>query len=91
MARAVLAAPQGALAGVLSFYALAAVDENGAFEMKGLTPGEYRLYAFEDLAQGAWYDPAFLTPYLERGAPVELREGGKVDVTLQAIGAEVTR
>jgi protocatechuate 3,4-dioxygenase beta subunit len=91
LARAVLAAPQGEQAGVQSFYALATVDEHGAFEMKNMTPGSYRLYAFEDLAQGAWFDPEFLQPYAERGTPVELKAGSKAEVTVQAIGAEVVR
>jgi protocatechuate 3,4-dioxygenase beta subunit len=91
LARAVLAAPQGELAAVLSFYALATVDERGAFEMNSMTPGEYRLYAFEDLAYGAWFDPEFLQPYAERGTPVELKAGSKAEVTVQAIGAEVVR
>ena len=90
-ARAVLAAPQGDLAWALSFYGLAAVDEKGAFEMKNMSPGEYRVYAFEDLAQNAWFDPEFLKPYAERGTPIELKPGAKAEVTVQAIGAEVVR
>jgi protocatechuate 3,4-dioxygenase beta subunit len=91
LARAVLAAPQGEMAGVLSFYSLATVDEHGAFELNSMTPGEYRLYAFEDLEYGAWFDPEFLKPYAERGTPVELKAGAKAEVTLQAIRAEVVR
>jgi len=91
LARAVLAAPQGEEAGVLSFYTLATVDEHGAFEMNSMTPGEYRLYAFEDLASGAWFDPEFLQPYAERGTPVDLKAGSKLEVTVQAIGSEVVR
>ncbi len=91
LARTVIAAPQGDMAGILSFYALANVDEHGAFEMKSMMPGEYRLYAFEDLAYGAWFDPEFLKPYEDRGAPVELKPGAKAEVTVQAIGAEVAR
>lgn len=91
LARAVLAAPQGDLAGALSFYALATVDEKGVFNMKGMSPGEYRVYAFEDLAYGAWFDPDFLKPYAERATPVELKAGAKAEVAVQAIGAEVLR
>jgi hypothetical protein len=91
LARIVLAAPVGDEAGVLSFYNLATVDEHGAFQMNSMTPGEYRLYAFEDLAYGAWFDPEFLQPYAERGTPVELKAGSKLEVTVQAIGAEVVR
>lgn len=87
LARAVLAAPQGELAGVLSFYALANVDDRGRFEMMGMTPGQYKVFAFEDLEQGAWFDPDFLKPYAERGTPVELKAGVKVEATLQAIAS----
>lgn len=90
-ARAVLAAPQGDLASALSFYGLANVDENGAFEMKGMRPGEYRVYAFEDLAYGAWFDPDFLKPYEERGTLIELKAGAKPQVAPQVIGAEAAR
>lgn len=91
LARTVLAAPQGEMAGVLSFYSLATVDENGAFEMRAMTPGVYKLYAFEDLAYGAWFDPDFLKPYEDRAMPVELKAGAKAEVALQPIAAEAAR
>ena len=79
------------MAGLQSFYVVTTVDEKGAFELKAMAPGEYRLYAFEDLAYGAWFDPDFLKPYAERGTPVELKAGDKPEVTVQAIGAGVAR
>jgi len=33
---------------VTSFYQLTASDEKGHFEIKGATPGAYKLYAFEE-------------------------------------------
>ena len=91
LARALVAAPEGELAGLPSFYVVTTVDEQGLFELKAMTPGDYRLYAFEDLAYGAWFDPDFLKPYAERGTPVNLKPGSKAEVTVQAIGAEVAR
>ncbi len=91
LARQVVAVPEGELAGLQSFYVVTTVDEKGAFELKAMAPGEYRLYAFEDLAYGAWFDPDFLKPYAERGTPVELKAGDKPEVTVQAIGAGVAR
>jgi hypothetical protein len=88
-ARTILAAPQGEMAAVLSFYSLVTVDETGAFQMDTLTPGEYKLYAFEDLEAGAWLDPSFLKAYESRGTPVELKPGDKAEVVLQAISTEV--
>jgi hypothetical protein len=84
-ATTVLLAPQGDNAAVLSFYAVAGVDEKGAFHFRGLTPGVYKLYAFDDMEQGAWMDPNFLTPFAEQGTAVELQEGPNAAVTVPLI------
>ena len=76
------------MAAVLSFYSVVVVDETGAFQMDALTPGEYKLYAFEDMEAGAWLDPGFLKAYENRGTPVELKPGDKAEVVLQAISTE---
>jgi len=72
---AVLLFPDGKYKRVLSLVSLAASDEKGHFEMKGLTPGEYKLYAFEELARNALEDPELLKPYEKSGLPLPLKEG----------------
>jgi len=91
LARELVVAPEGDMAGLLSFYVVTPVGEKGAFELKAMTPGQYRIYAFEDLEYGAWFDPDFLKPYMERGTPIELKPGDKAEVTVQAIAAEVVK
>jgi hypothetical protein len=71
----VLAAPDGKYSHVLSFYSTVNADEKGHFKLKGLTPGRYKLYAFETLEYCAWCDPDFLKPYESQGAPVQIVEG----------------
>ena len=71
----VLAAPDGKYSHVVSFYMVAQADEKGHFKLKGLTPGTYKLYAFEALQYCAWCDPAFLKPFASQGEPVEVTEG----------------
>ena len=44
---AVLLAPEGKFADVESFYVTGRADNSGKFEFKGVTPGTYRLYAFD--------------------------------------------
>ena len=90
-ARALVAAPEGDLAGLMAFYAATTVDEQGRFELRAMTPGRYRLYAFEELAYGEWFDPDFLKPYQDRGTPIELKAGDKAKATVQAITAESVR
>lgn len=71
----VLAAPDGKYSHVVSFYTAVTTDEKGHFRLKGLTPGSYKLYAFEALQYCAWCDPAFLKPFAGQGEPVEITEG----------------
>lgn len=84
-ATTVLLAPQGDNAAVLSFYAVTGVDEKDAFHFRGLTPGVYKLYAFDDMEQGAWMDPNFLTPFAGQGTEVELQEGPNAAVSVPLI------
>jgi hypothetical protein len=71
----VLAAPDGKYSHVLSFYSVGNADEKGHFKLKGLTPGRYKLYAFEALEYCAWCDPDFLKPFASQGEPVQVTEG----------------
>ncbi len=84
-ATTVLLAPQGENAAVLAFYAVTGVDNKGGFHFRGRTPGVYKVYAFDEMDQGAWMDPNFLTPFAEQATDVELREGPNPDVNVRVI------
>jgi hypothetical protein len=71
----VLLAPDGKFSHVLSFYGRSVTDEGGHFKMEGLTPGAYKLYAFEAMEYGAWQNPEFLKPLESYGEKVEIVEG----------------
>ena len=71
----VLAAPDGKFRHVLSFYRYAATDGDGHFEIKGLTPGTYKLFAFEEFDPQSIQNPEFLGPFEQAGISVTLREG----------------
>jgi hypothetical protein len=83
----VLLAPEGRFRAVTSFYRLTTSDEEGHFEIKGATPGAYKLYAFEELDANAIEDPEFLKPLESFGAPVVLREGQSTSQDLTPIPA----
>jgi protocatechuate 3,4-dioxygenase beta subunit len=83
----ILLAPAGKFEHVLSFYRDWIADDSGNFEMIGLTPGEYKLYAFDQMAIGAFSDPDFLVPYQAQGVPVTLVEGARTNVQLPIIRA----
>jgi hypothetical protein len=71
----VLLAPDGKMRHVTSFNRFTMTDDKGHFEIKNATPGEYRLYAFEEFEPRSIQDPDFLKPFEKYGVPVTLREG----------------
>jgi hypothetical protein len=81
----VLLAPAGTFSHVLSFYSTGVADEGGHFKMDGLTPGSYKLYAFEAMGYGAWQDPEFLKAFESYGEKVEIVEGRNSPKELQLI------
>jgi len=54
-------------------YRTATTDERGAFTFRGVPPGDYKAYAWEEVEDGAWTDPEFLKAF--QGRPVTAREG----------------
>jgi len=84
---AVVLAPDGKFGHVLSFYRIVGGDEKGHFEIKNATPGEYRLYAFEELDPRSIQDPDFLKPFEKSGVPVTLQEGPNASQKLPLIPA----
>ena len=71
-----------------SFYRNATTDAAGGFAFKSLTPGEYRLYSWEEAEFGAWMDPDFMKPQESRGQDVSIQEGGRQAVQVNLIPAD---
>jgi len=81
----VMLAPSGRFSHVLSFFHLVPADETGKYEIRGITPGSYKLYAFEQMAQGAWRQPEFLQRVDPLGKPLEVREGEQLEQDVEAL------
>ena len=62
-------------------------DDNGHFSLQGIAPGEYKLFAWEDVENGAYQDPDFLRSYEERGKSVRVEEGARLSNQLELIPA----
>jgi hypothetical protein len=60
----------------------APVDQNGAFALKNIAPGQYTAYAFADVEDGAWHSPDFLRQHEGKGVKVKLEENAKETVAL---------
>jgi hypothetical protein len=74
--------------GQQSFYKTITSDQDGAFSLTSLAPGEYKAYAWEDVESGAYLDTDFMKPFEGKGEAVTLREGDRKSVPLKLIPAD---
>jgi protocatechuate 3,4-dioxygenase beta subunit len=87
----ILLAPIGRYRAVMSFYAVTMPDEDGKFEFSGITPGQYKIFAFEQIPPGEMRNPDQVARMGEFGQPIELSEGGSVRVQPKVIPIEKLR
>jgi hypothetical protein len=66
---------------------VATTDQNGQFTLQGLAPGEYKLFAWEDIEPGSYMDPEFLKPHEGQGIKVSVKENSQQSVSLTQIAA----
>jgi Carboxypeptidase regulatory-like domain len=69
-------------------FRVATAGENGAFDFKGVRPGAYKLFAFEDLEPFAWLDSELVKAVESMGEPVVVSEGDRLTRQLAVIPAE---
>jgi hypothetical protein len=63
-------------------------DQYGRFTLRGIAPGEYKVFAWGDVESGAYRDPEFLRPIEDAGVTVRLVEGAAQNVELKLIPAK---
>ncbi|HWQ54383.1 MAG TPA: carboxypeptidase regulatory-like domain-containing protein [Bryobacteraceae bacterium] len=63
-------------------------DQHGRFTIQGIAPGDYRLFAWQDVDSGAWQDPEFLKPFERSAATVSLKENGRETVQLKVLASQ---
>jgi len=68
-------------------YKTATTDQRGNFVLRGIAPGDYQLYAWEDVDEGAWYDPDFLARFDHQAQSVAIEETSREGLQLQVIAA----
>jgi len=73
-----------------SVYKIAPLDQTGHFSVTAIKPGEYRLYAWEDVESGSWYDAEFLKKFDSKGVKVSIKESSKSSAVVPISPAEAT-
>jgi len=82
----VVLVPQVSRRSVANFYKYAITDDAGHFTLRGIAPGEYKVFAWEKSPNRAWRDPEFLAPFEELGSPVKIDPAAHVEnVTVRLI------
>jgi protocatechuate 3,4-dioxygenase beta subunit len=71
-----------------SFFKTTTTDENGHFVIKGVAPGEYKIYAWEDIEEGAYQDADFMKQHESDGQAVSVKEKAHETVQLKVIPAD---
>jgi hypothetical protein len=60
-------------------------DQYGRFDFRGIAPGEYKLFSWEQVQQNEWEDPDFLKAFEPKGESISLQEGDGKSIELVAI------
>jgi len=73
------------------FYRTIRVTASGEFTLNNVAPGEYKVFAWESVANGAYMNSGFLSKYEARGLSVNLMPGGNRSFDLTAIPSTESR
>jgi hypothetical protein len=65
----------------------ATTDQNGRFTLPNVSPGDYKVYAWESIEPYAWFDPEVLKKYEQFARLVHLTESAKQTVEPRLIPA----
>jgi protocatechuate 3,4-dioxygenase beta subunit len=77
--------PEAAHRSTHRLYKSATTDQYGHFELRGIAPGDYKLFSWEEAESGAWEDPEFLKPFEAKGEKISLQDSDQKTLSLTAI------
>jgi hypothetical protein len=68
-----------------ALYSMSRSDSTGAFNIRGIAPGDYKIFAWDVMPPGAHTNAAFLEKYEERAVAVTIASGQKNTTKVTAI------
>ena len=66
-------------------YQKAATDQYGHYLLRGIAPGDYKIFCWDEVEDGAWEDPEFLKTYEDRGQKISVQEADAKTADVVAI------
>jgi protocatechuate 3,4-dioxygenase beta subunit len=71
----------------IDLYKTAVTDQSGHFTIHGITPGEYKIFAWEAMEPFAYFDSDFVRQSEQKGKPVSISESSKITAEVKVIPA----
>jgi protocatechuate 3,4-dioxygenase beta subunit len=84
----VVAVPEESKRALRYLYKSVTTDQYGSYDLRGIAPGKYMIFAWDGVALGEWEDPEFLKTNGAKGVTVEMNDGDKKSADLQLIQLE---
>ncbi len=86
----VVAVPEEKYRKIHERFGVGAADQNGHFAIRGLAPGSYAVFAWQDLDDGLYGDPAFLKSQESNEVALKIEEGSqqKIELKVSPVGDE---
>ena len=72
----------------IDLYKTASTDQYGRFTFSNVAPGDYRVFAWEDIPPGVYMDVAYVARFEDRGIAAHVKQGAGVSVQVRVIPAE---
>jgi hypothetical protein len=83
----VVLVPDEARRGRTDVYFTATSDQSGQFTLSNVPPGNYKLFAWEDIPAGAYQYPDFIRRYEDRGQLINVSPNGTITANARLIPA----
>ena len=86
----VVAVPEEKYRTISSRFGVSTSDQNGRFTIRGLAPGSYSVFAWQDIGSDLYYDADFLKSQESNATPLKVEEGSrqKMELKLSTVAEE---
>jgi hypothetical protein len=71
---------------LFDLYKSVLTSTTGRFIFKGVTPGKYKVFVWDEIERNSWFDPEVLRRYERFGTPVTAPESADLTIDVKVIG-----